>query len=79
MLFMVPLHQILFGPNVPAGIDWAILGLWTCQFRKTAQPCEPPILVAAEGDYWRLKDGRHRVIAAIMAGRTAIEAELDVG
>jgi hypothetical protein len=74
---LVPLHRLLFPPNMPAGMDWAVVGLWVARFRKTPQPCDPPILVAEVGpDLWQLLDGRHRTIAAMWAGRTHIDAEL---
>lgn len=77
---MVPLDAVVFGPNVPAGMDWAVIGLWVCRFRKTAEGCDPRIAVTAIADtgLWRVTDGRHRVIAAIMAGRTEIEATTEL-
>lgn len=73
----ISLDTILLPPNMPAGMDWAVIGLWVVKFRKTPQPCDPPIKVVKEGDYWRLRDGRHRFIASLVAGRTHIEAEID--
>lgn len=73
----LPLDSLLFGPNVPAGMDWAVIGLWCVKFRKTAEQCDPPIEVTPIPEsprIWRVHDGRHRTIAAIMAGRTHIEA-----
>lgn len=75
---MVPLNRLLFGVNPPAGMDWAVIGLWVCRFRKTAEPCDPPIIVTCEGDYFRVRDGRHRVLGALIAGRTHIEAVIDM-
>lgn len=75
---LLPLDRLLMPPNMPAGMDWAVIGLWVCRFRKTPQPCDPPILVRPEGDYWRIRDGRHRTIAAHIAGRTDIDAEEEV-
>lgn len=76
---LIPLHHLLFGPNMPAGMDWAVIGLWVCQFRKTSEPCDPPIIVGpVDGtDFYRITDGRHRTIAAIVAGRTHIDAVLE--
>jgi hypothetical protein len=73
---LLPLDTLLFGTPVPAGMDWSVLGLWTCRLRKTADPCDPPITVRhiPGTSYYRLIDGRHRVMAAIMAGRTHIDA-----
>lgn len=68
------LDRLLFPRAVPAGLDWAVLGLWVCRQRKTADPVDPPIVVRPEGDYFRIVDGRHRTIAAIASGRDAIAA-----
>jgi hypothetical protein len=70
----IRLDRLLFPRAVPAGLDWAVLGLWVCRQRKTADPVDPPIVVRAEGDYFRIVDGRHRAIAAIASGRDAIAA-----
>jgi hypothetical protein len=72
---LLPLDRLLFPQNMPAGLDWAILGLWCATFRKTPQPCDPPITVRREGDYWRITDGRHRAVSALISGRTHIEAQ----
>ncbi len=74
---LLPLDSLLFGPNMPAGMDWSVIGLWTCRLRKTSERCDPPIVVTPVADtprIWRVHDGRHRTIAAIMAGRTHIHA-----
>ena len=74
---LIPLHSLLYPPNLPAGMDWAVIGLWVCTFRKTPQPCDPPILVRPRaGGYYQIEDGRHRVTAALIAGRTHIDARL---
>jgi hypothetical protein len=71
----IALDRLLFLPNMPAGMDWAVIGLHVCHFRKTAAPCDPPIVVEPIGDtgLYRVLDGRHRTIAAYIAGRTHIE------
>jgi hypothetical protein len=70
----IRLDRLLFPRPVPAGLDWAVLGLWVCHQRKTADPVDPPIVVRPEADYYRIVDGRHRAIAAIASGRDAIAA-----
>lgn len=72
----LPLDQLLFLRNVPAGMDWAVIGMWCARFRKTAEPCDPPIDVVPDGHVYRVADGRHRTIAAYIAGRTSIEARI---
>lgn len=27
---LLPLDALLFGPNVPAGMDWSVIGMWVC-------------------------------------------------
>lgn len=75
----LPLDQLLFGRNPPAGMDWSVIGLWVCRLRKTADDCDPPIIVSAvDGSpFWRVTDGRHRTVASLIAGRTHIAAELE--
>jgi len=70
------LDRLLFGVNPTAGMNFLKLGSLAYEFRRTAEPCDPPVEVTAEGDYFRLFDGRHRVISALIAGRSHIEAEL---
>lgn len=76
---LIPLHRLVFKPTVPAGMDWSIIGLWYAKFRKTAEPCDPPIKVSyiSGTDIYQVEDGRHRFVAAVMAGRTHIDAEFD--
>lgn len=73
---LVPLDRVLFGVNPPAGMNFAKLGGIAYEFRRAAEPCNPPIQVTVEGAYWRVHEGRHRVLGAIIAGRSHIEAEL---
>jgi hypothetical protein len=73
----IRLDRILLPRCVPAGLDLAVLGLWVCRQRKTADPVDPPILVRREGDYFRITDGRHRFTAAVASGRDAIAAVIE--
>ncbi|WP_250029774.1 ParB/RepB/Spo0J family partition protein [Paractinoplanes maris] len=70
----IRLDRLLFPRPVPAGCDWAVIGLWVTHQRKTSSPIDPPITVRPEGDYYRIVDGRHRTIAGHLAGRDAIAA-----
>jgi hypothetical protein len=76
----IPLNRIMVGEygqaNPPAGMDVLTLMSLVAYFRKTGGPCDPPIKVTIEGDYWRVDDGRHRYFAAVIAGRQDIEAEV---
>lgn len=74
----IPLDRLVFLGNVPAGMDWSVIGYWVCQFRKTAED-GPPILLTPIGDtgLFRVTDGRHRTVASYIAGRTEIVYEID--
>lgn len=76
----IPLDRLVFLGNVPAGMDWSVVGYWACQFRKSGEQ-GPPILIVpiANTGLYRVTDGRHRTIAAYFAGRTEIVYELDSG
>jgi hypothetical protein len=75
----VALDRLLFPRPVSAGMDLAVIGLWVAKLRKGADPCDPPIVIrpVAGTPFYRVSDGRHRVCAAIAAGRTEIEYVLD--
>lgn len=74
----IPLDRLVWLGNVPAGMDWSVIGYWACQFRKSGEQ-GPPILVVPIGDtgLYRVTDGRHRTAAAYIAGRTEIAFALD--
>lgn len=74
----ISLDRLMFLGNIPAGMDWSVIGFWACQFRKSGEP-GPPILVVPIEDtgLFRVTDGRHRVIASYIAGRTEIVFDLD--
>lgn len=75
----IPLHRLAFLPNMPAGMDplviLAELGAYARDLHKTASPCEPPVKLSpiADTGLYRVEDGRHRTIAAYIAGRMDIE------
>ncbi len=73
------LDQLLFLRNCPAGMDWAVIGRFVCELRKGAAPVDPPIRVYAEPGtpFYRVADGRHRVIASYIAGRDTILAVVE--
>ena len=79
-MIRIPLNRIMVGElgqqMPPAGMDVLTLMSLAAYFRKTGGPCEPPIEVTVEGDYFRIDDGRHRYIGALIAGRQDIEAEV---
>lgn len=74
----IALDRLVWLGNIPAGMDWSVIGFWACQFRKSGEQ-GPPILVVPIGDtgLFRVTDGRHRTCAAYIAGRTEIVYEID--
>lgn len=48
----------------------------TYMLRSNVEDPEP-IVVKREGDYFRVQDGRHRAVAAIVAGRPDVLATIE--
>lgn len=68
--FRLPLHQILLPPAVPAGLSPWILFTIADSLRNAGADVRDPIVVQRliGLDLWRIVDGRHRYVAAVMAG-----------
>jgi hypothetical protein len=64
----VRVERLLFPPNVPAGLDALTLLSLAALLRKTNEDPDP-VLVRREGELFRITDGRHRALAAMIAGR----------
>jgi hypothetical protein len=71
--FRIPLDDIKVLKPVPCGMDPYVLMSLVPLMRTTTEDHEP-VLVRREGDGWRLVDGRHRWVAALMGGRQDILA-----
>lgn len=69
----VRIEDCLLKPNIPAGMNLAIVAVLVPRLRKTAKDWEP-ITVVREGAFWRIMDGRHRFFASVIAGRPDILA-----
>jgi hypothetical protein len=68
------MEQIALPPNVPAGMNFLKLGHMTYVMRATTEHFDP-IEVSEIGDgFYRITDGRHRFISALIAGRPSIQA-----
>lgn len=77
--FRLPVNVLLLKPNIPAGCNFARVGTFVDMMRTTDQD-PAPIVVRQEGLYWRVQDGRHRYLGAVIAGRRdvlAIEEEVE--
>jgi hypothetical protein len=71
----VRVEQVLLPPAVSAGMNPYVLMSLAYLLRSTTED-PPPIHVTREGDYYRIHDGRHRFVAAVLAGRPDVLAEL---
>lgn len=68
--FRVPLHQLSIGPNVVAGCNPYVVMSLAYMMRSTRED-PPAVLVDYLGaQRWSVTDGRHRFVAAVMAGRS---------
>jgi hypothetical protein len=76
MAIRIPIERLHLLPNIPAGMDPCVLLGLVPLLRKTGED-HPPILVREHGDGWQILDGRHRFMAAVIAGRSDILAEIE--
>jgi len=68
------LEDLQGGPNPPAGMNPLLLMHFAYYLRSTTVDLEP-IQVTQEPDgSWRVHDGRHRAVAALVAGRPDVLA-----
>jgi uncharacterized ParB-like nuclease family protein len=70
----IKLDRIIMPKPVAAGMNPLVVMSLAYMMRSTHDD-PPPITVRREGDYWRIVDGRHRYVAANIAGRHSIKAE----
>lgn len=73
----IPVNRLLFLPNIPAGMNPLVLMSLVYMLRSTAED-PAPILVRKDGENYRVLDGRHRAMGAIVAGRPDVLAELEL-
>jgi hypothetical protein len=73
----IPVGRILMPrKNVTAGANPLLLMSLTHMLRSTTEDA-PPITVRREGPHYRIIDGRHRFMAAVIAGRPSILARVE--
>lgn len=76
--FAASIECLLFPRPVPEGIDpFVLLSAVHALRGDEGWPLPPVKLAASPGGLWRVADGRHRVIAAMMVGRTEVIAVED--
>lgn len=73
--FYVPIDRLLWPEPVVAGCNYLVIASLTYFYRGSNEDAQP-IEVTKEGDYWRIKDGRHRAIGSMVAGRKTVLAIL---
>ena len=56
------------------GLDRAKIELYRAWLEEGREP--PPVRLARAGEILYVRDGRHRITAALVAGHTVIEAEM---
>lgn len=72
----IPVERLLFKPNAPCGMNVLVLMSLTYMLRSNVADPEP-IIVRPEGDHFRIMDGRHRAMGAIVAGRPDVLATVE--
>jgi hypothetical protein len=72
--FRVPVSRLLLLPNIPAGMDFGVIGGLLKRMRTTADDWDPILVRPEPGELWRVIDGRHRYFAAVIAGRPDVLA-----
>lgn len=67
--FRARIEDVRLPANVPAGCNYLVLGSLAYMLRATTEDPEPvEVELEADGS-WRVCDGRHRYLAAVIAGR----------
>lgn len=72
----IRLERLLLVKPVSAGLNPYVIMSLAYMYRSSNDDA-PPIRVTREGRYYRVSDGRHRVIASIMAGRRRVLAVVE--
>lgn len=72
----IPIEKLLFKPNAPAGMNHLVVMSETYFYRAGVLD-GVPIIVKREGDYFRIQDGRHRVVSSMLAGRPDVLAVIE--
>jgi hypothetical protein len=67
------LEELRLGPNVTSGMNYMLVGVLSYKLRTSLDDL-PPIEVKRVGDCFQVVDGRHRVVAHMIAGRPDILA-----
>lgn len=67
------LEVLVFKRNVPAGMNYLLVAHFALLMRSSHFEPDPIIVRRVEGtEFYRIMDGRHRVVGSLVAGRTNI-------
>jgi len=65
----VRVDRLLFGPNPSGGMNPFVLMSLAYLMLSTSEDPDPVEVTREPDGNWRVHDGRHRVVAAMLAGR----------
>lgn len=74
MTFRVPIEDLRLKANIPAGMDYPVVGGFIKRLRTTNQDWDPIVVRREDDGTWRIMDGRHRFFASVCAGRSDVLA-----
>lgn len=73
-VFRVRIEDLRLGANPPAGMNVLKLMHYAYWLRSQTADLEPIVVTPDAGGSWRVHDGRHRAVAALIAGRPDVLA-----
>jgi mRNA-degrading endonuclease RelE of RelBE toxin-antitoxin system len=72
------ISRLVFADPVPAGWDEEKILWWRRRYRITNEDRKPIVVTRIPGTrFYRIRDGRHRVIASMGAGRRTVLAVVE--
>lgn len=66
------IDRLLLLPNIPSGMNVLVLMSLVYMYRSTDHDAEPITVVDLGNGFFRVKDGRHRFLASVIAGRRRV-------
>jgi hypothetical protein len=70
----IRLEELCMGANPPAGMNPLVLMSLAYDLRSSTEDPEPVAVRRIGSAMWRIHDGRHRMVAALIAGRPDVLA-----
>lgn len=77
MTFRIPIEDIRLPHNVTGGINFLLLASLAHLLRATTNDPTPVTVQSLPDTTYRISDGRTRFLAAVIAGRPDVLAQLD--